>query len=80
MSGAWYNTIKKLYREEHHEKQEPSFEITNAIIVLVAEIAELMGKLSSANKISANSTLRRMNRICTIHGSLAVEQNTLTLE
>lgn len=46
----------------------------------VAEIAELTGKLSSTNKFSANPMLRRTNRIRTIHGSLAIEQNTLTLE
>ena len=60
--------------------QKPPFEITNAIIGYVAEIAELTGKLSSTNKFSANPMLRRTNRIRTIHGSLAIEQNTLTLE
>ena len=61
-------------------KLSRSFEITNAIIGYVAEIAELTGKLSSTNKFSANPMLRRTNRIRTIHGSLAIEQNTLTLE
>lgn len=60
--------------------KKPPFEITNAIIGYVAEIAELTGKLSSTNKFSANPMLRRTNRIRTIHGSLAIEQNTLTLE
>ena len=57
-----------------------SFEITNQIIDYVAEIAELVGKLTSTNQLSANPTLRRSNRIRTIHGSLAIEQNTLSLE
>ena len=60
--------------------KKPPFEITNAMIDHVAEIAELTGKLSSTNKLSANPMLRRTNRIRTIHGSLAIEQNTLTLE
>ena len=60
--------------------KKPPFEITNAMIDHVAEIAELTGKLSSTNKLSANPTLQRTNRIRTIHGSLAIEQNTLTLE
>ena len=60
--------------------KKPPFEITNAMIDHVAEIAELTGKLSSTNKLSANPTLRRTNRIQTIHGSLAIEQNTLTLK
>ncbi|WP_033119518.1 Fic family protein [Oscillibacter sp. ER4] len=62
------------------KNKKPPFEITNAIIGYVAEIAELTGKLSSTNKLSANPTLRRTNRIRTIHGSLSIEQNTLTLE
>lgn len=62
------------------KNKKPPFEFTNAIIGYVAEIAELTGKLSSTNKFSANPMLRRTNRIRTIHGSLAIEQNTLTLE
>lgn len=58
----------------------PPFEITNTIIDLVVEIAELVGKLTSIHQLSANPTLRRTNRIRTIHGSLAIEQNTLSLE
>lgn len=60
--------------------QKPPFEITNQMINYVAEIAELMGKLSAVSSLSANPTLRRSNRIRTIHGSLAIEQNTLSLE
>lgn len=60
--------------------KKPPFDITNTMIDLVAEIAELMGRLASAHQLSANPTLRRANRIRTIHGSLAIEQNTLTLE
>ncbi len=60
--------------------KKPPFEITNTMIHQVAEIAELVGKLTFANQLSANPTLRRTNRIRTIHGSLAIEQNTLTLE
>lgn len=62
------------------KKQKPPFEITNQIISDVAEIAELMGKFSVTNQLSTNPTLRRSNRIRTIHGSLAIEQNTLSLE
>ncbi len=61
-------------------EQKPPFEITNAMIDHVAEIAELVGRLTSTNQLSANPTLRRTNRIRTIYGSLAIEQNTLTLE
>lgn len=60
--------------------KKPPFEITNTMIHEIAEIAELVGKLTSTNQLSANPTLRRTNRIRTIHGSLAIEQNTLSLE
>lgn len=62
------------------KNKKPPFEITNTMIHEVAEIAELVGKLTSTNQLSANPTLRRTNRIRTIHGSLAIEQNTLNLE
>ena len=62
------------------QNKKPPFEITNAMIDYVAEIAELVGRLTSINQLSSNPTLRRTNRIRTIHGSLAIEQNTLTLE
>lgn len=61
-------------------KQKPPFEITNQMIDYVMEIAELVGKLSVVSSLSANPTLRHSNRIRTIHGSLAIEQNTLSLE
>lgn len=60
--------------------KQPPFQITNTIIDYVAEIAELIGSLSLSNHLSSNPTLRRANRIRTIHGSLAIEQNTLSLE
>lgn len=60
--------------------KKPPFEITNQMIDYVAEIAELLGKLNVTDALSSNPTLRRSNRIRTIHGSLAIEQNTLSLE
>ena len=59
---------------------KPPFEITNQMIHGVVEIAELVGKLDLGHRLSANPTLRRSNRIRTIHGSLAIEQNALSLE
>lgn len=60
--------------------KKPPFEITNQIIDYVAEIAELVGRLTVFSPLSTSPTLRRANRIRTIHGSLAIEQNTLSLE
>lgn len=60
--------------------QKHPFEIVNSMISYVSEIAGLLGKLSVVSFISANPKLRRSNRIRIIHGSLAIEQNTLPIE
>lgn len=62
------------------KNKQPPFQITNKIIDDVAEISELIGRLSAHDHLSSNPNLRRTNRIRTIHGSLAIEQNTLSLE
>ena len=81
MSDGWYNKIIPLtLRGIEMRNKKPPFEITNQMIDYVAEIAELVGKLNGTNHLTANPTLRRGNRIRTIHGSLAIEQNTLSLE
>ena len=59
---------------------KPPFEITNSILDEIAEIAELVGHVSAAAGLPANPTLRRTNRIRSIYSSLAIEQNTLSLE
>lgn len=60
--------------------KSPPFEITAEILSDVAEIAELVGRISGTGNLSASPMLRRNNRIRTIHGSLAIEQNTLSIE
>ena len=60
--------------------KRPPFEVTNVILDEIADIAELVGHVSAAQDLSANPTLRRTNRIRTIYSSLAIEQNTLSLD
>ena len=72
--------ITKLRYEVLMKNKQPPFQITNKIIDEVAEISELTGRLSARDHLSSNPNLRRTNRIRTIHGSLAIEQNTLSLE
>lgn len=43
------------------------------------EIAELTGQISLSDRLSKNPKLRRENRIRSIHSSLAIEQNSLTV-
>jgi Fic family protein len=58
---------------------QPPYTITSRILSLVAEIIEELGKLSSLED-DAELRLRRINKIKTVHGSLAIEGNTLDEE
>ena len=60
--------------------KKPPFEITNSILDKIAEIAELVGQVSATSGLTTNPMLRRTNRIRTIYSSLAIEQNTLSLD
>lgn len=62
------------------ESYIPPFKITPAIISLVAEISQMIGRLSVLEEASKIIRLRRTNRIRTIQGSLAIEGNTLSFE
>ena len=59
--------------------KNPPFEITERMLTDAAEISELVGRLSTG-KLSTSPILRRTNRIRSIQGSLAIEQNTLSIE
>jgi len=57
---------------------QPPFTITPRIIDLVGQISEVVGRLSVNADGEQALRLRRVNRIRTIHGSLAIEGNTLS--
>ena len=59
------------------QNYEPSYTLNSAILKRVADICELLGRLSFFNG-GQELRLRRINRIRTIQGSLAIEGNTLT--
>lgn len=59
---------------------QPPFQLTHTMMRHVARIGELIGTWKAANQNQLVPELRRGNRIKTIQASLAVEQNTLTLE
>ena len=62
-----------------HNKKPP-FTVTTSILDKIAEIAELVGQVNAVSGLTTNPMLRRTNRIRTIYSSLAIEQNTLSLE
>ena len=61
------------------ERKDPPFEITPGILSYITDIAGLVGKINGTGNLSSDPTLRRENRIRTIQGSLAIEQNTLSV-
>lgn len=61
------------------EKYEPPFHITNAMLQLVSSISEKVGRLSLLEHSEALPHLRRNNRIRSIHSSLKIEANSLSL-
>ena len=62
------------------EKYVPPYEVTEEMLELTAEITEDLGRLSNANELERLPRLRRVNRIKSIQSSLAIENNTLSLE
>lgn len=60
------------------KNKKPPFEITEKMIADIADICELVGRISISGRQSPQ--LRKTNRIRTIYSSLAIEQNTLDIE
>jgi len=59
---------------------KPPYKITGKILKLVALISEKIGEVNSAHLHKPPTELRKKNRIKTIHSSLEIEGNTLTIE
>ncbi|MFR1862823.1 MAG: Fic family protein [Dialister invisus] len=59
---------------------KPPFHMTDKMISLIAEISEQVGRITVLQEGTIGPHLRRENRIRTIHSSLAIEHNSLSLE
>jgi len=59
---------------------QPPLTVTPRILALVAEISEQVGLLTAYRDGALTPQLRRGNRIRTIQASLAIENNTLSVE
>ena len=59
---------------------QPPFALSHAMLSKVADIGEWLGRWKQANLGELVPQLRRGNRIRTIQASLAIEQNTLSIE
>lgn len=61
------------------DKYIPSYSITETMLRLVSEISEKIGKITGHNENMAEDHLRRNNRIRSIHSSLKIEANSLSI-
>ena len=59
---------------------KPPFHMTDKITNLIADISEQVGRVTVLSHGNLNPHLRKENRIRTIHSSLAIEHNSLSLE
>lgn len=59
---------------------EPPYKITPSILDKITSIAEKMGVIKANYLTKQSPKLRKQNRIKTIHSSLSIEGNTLTIE
>ena len=61
------------------EEYKPPFTITNEILTYVSSISEKVGRISAISNLESKPHLRRNNRIKSIHSSLKIEANSLSL-
>lgn len=59
---------------------KPPYEITFLILKYVSSISEKIGEVNAKYLIKTNPKLRKQNQIKTIHSSLSIEGNTLSIE
>ncbi len=59
---------------------KPPYEITSEILKLITSISEKIGEVNAKHLVKQNPTLRKQNKIKTIHSSLSIEGNTLSKE
>lgn len=57
----------------------PPYTISNKMLELVSEISEKVGRITSHKELESKPHLRRNNRIRSIHSSLKIEANSLSL-
>ena len=59
---------------------KPPYTITRKILKLVSSISEKIGEINAVHLDRPTTELRKQNRIKTIHSTLVIEGNTLTIE
>lgn len=70
----YVNNIKEVFN-----MYKPPFSITNKMTYYISSISEKIGNLDYKNTLMAKPHLRRNNKIRSIHSSLKIEANSLSL-
>lgn len=61
-------------------KYMPPYRITDRIVTLIASVSEKVGHISERMNLEAKPHLRKNNKIRSIHSSLRIEANSLSLD
>ena len=61
------------------DEYKPPFTITNSILSHVASVSEKVGRITVMSNMENKPHLRKNNRIKSIHSSLKIEANSLSL-
>lgn len=61
------------------ENYKPPFQITNEILSYVSSISEKVGRITAIGNMESKPHLRKNNRIKSIHSSLKIEANSLSI-
>lgn len=77
-SGIMSTSVANL--DEDMSRYQPPLTLTTRMLALIAEISEQIGQLTALDERLQTPQLRRSNRIRTIQASLAIENNTLSIE
>ena len=62
------------------DKYIPPFEISNEMLKKISDIMEKIGKLNSFTNLDKTPYLRKQTKINSVHSSVAIENNPLSLE
>lgn len=61
------------------ENYKPPFTITNEILSYVSSVSEKIGRITATGNLESKPHLRKNNRIRSIHSSLKIEANSLSI-
>lgn len=63
-----------------NEVYKPPYQLTDEMLEIVYKIITNLGKINNTNDLDKMPKLRKINRIISIHSSLAIENNSLSLD